>query len=245
MVTVKRVHDAATLVDRIMLNGITPGQPVTGRTVDGAWEWTVASSPVGVSLIDPLAPIGTDIVYTQGGQDAAPIRRDAAMYGAVTSLDGRTVVPAILPHKWEDDETPDVTVHQVGGRAWPVYGQATTRAETSLDLRIEGVHVRAMRRLIRAQQPVVVHHVACPVPECVVPPARAGIIRAVSSTVTARKDLGEMTYTATFQTVDLTDIRPGGVPAATWWDVEQRFPTVWDLQSETAWTLAEGGWNAD
>jgi hypothetical protein len=102
-----------------------------------------------------------------------------------------------------------------------------------------------MRRLVRAQQPVIVHHVACPVPECIVPPARAGIIRAVTSAVTARKDLGEMLYTVTFRAVDLTDVRPAGVPAATWWDVKQRFPSVWDLQSETAWTLAEGGWNAD
>lgn len=229
------------VVSRVTLSEVPEGVAVTGRTTDGRHSWRVVSAAPSYAFVDPLAPLGVPFFYEAGGVTSDALIRSANryVYAAFTSLDGNSVVPFIMPHEWEDTDSPEVAEFQAGGRVMTVHGRCPRTGRHEIQARVAGRDIVAMRALVAANEPVAFLHAPCPLPECPVPPALTGAMAAAPGSVTARKDVGEMVYGVSFLPKEIR--RP--VPAVSWGDVAASHVSWGDVAAEHAtWAdVRDGG----
>lgn len=223
------------VVPRVTIDTATPGLPVFGVTAGGA-RWEAVKAFPGHRVVDYQAPLNQTFWYEQGADRSASLLREARCSTALTSLDGKLVVPFIMPHAWEDVTDPDVKLFQTAGRVWHVAGRAPKIGVRQLEVRAEGAHVGTMRALIRSGQGVVFLH-SCPVPLCPVPGVVVGVIVSAPGSLAPRVDVGEMIFSVEFQERRF----PGVVAANSWADVAAGFADWADVLARGSWADVRDG----
>ena len=202
------------VVPRVTIDSATVGLPVVGVTAGGA-RWEAVRSFPGHRVVDQLAPLNQAFWYEQsdGGVSVSVVRETRART-VFTSLDGRVVVPFVMPHEWADVTDPDVAVFQTAGRVWHVAGRAPKVGARTIQARVEGADIEAMRALVRTGEAAFLH-APCPVPHCPVPDALTGAITGSPGDLAERFDVGEMIYRVEFMERSF----PRPVAALSWSDV--------------------------
>lgn len=216
------------LVGRVIIDAPV-GERVVGVSESGE-SWTVVPAAPQGRFIDPRAPLNQSIFYRAGGVVSEPVVRESRCRTAFTSLDGKIVVPFIMPHEWEDVTDPDVKLFHAGGRVWSMAGHSPKVGERTIEARVEAVHVKTMRELIASRAGVVFLYAPCPVPHCPVPDALTGVVTASPGSIAQRFDIGEMIFSVSFQEREF--LRP--VPARTWADVDAAHSSWADVAAANA-----------
>ena len=135
----------------------------------------VAPDTVPALVSDPLAPLGTPVVYRQGATTVTLTGADPG-YHMVVSSDGRTAARIAL---LGDDGTtqgsglslfePDSDHEDI-----PQWGRIPS-PHGSLACRTAGIHTARLLSMVKSRAPLVSFHspAACEIPGCDIPPVRA------------------------------------------------------------------------
>lgn len=232
--------------------------------VAGAWtlhgesegrRWKVAEGVGDQWLSDPWAPLNAATTYAlTAGADShssGPVVRSYDGWHALTDLSGRGVVDFLWEKGGGDpgEMEPRHSFFDVPGAALSPYlsGPVAGAGGGSLLARTVGGSTRAMRRLIAANDAVVLHHneARCRYRDCDVEPVRTVLLTAAPEDLTSRMDRAERAWPLAYRLVP----SPWGYmpPVATVADFMARWATVGDVQASglTVGDIQSGGWLVD
>lgn len=162
-----------------------------------------------LTLLDPLAPLNTAIIYTvQVGSDTDSVAgyRAYAGWHAITDLNGRGLVDFF---RLDDGDARTATIRQaqftIPGRDRPVIRYETaTDGGTNWEGRTTGVDTTRMRDLIHVGAPVILLHnrARCPLDPCDLEGAEIALITSSADKVTGNRLEAEREWSLSFTFAD-------------------------------------------
>lgn len=217
---------------------------LTGSSGDTSWPVRGGSGVWAgeqVAMLDPMCPVGVDVSYTLrwvtpggtvGTTQSAPVVRAAADLMAVTSLDGRRIVPVRIDLAWRDEVSVNSRIQRfdIPGSSRPVLRLDTVSgaAEGTAEWHTTGDDTVLLTQIMSENMPIVMLHdrAHCELPLCDVPAVRLAMPLSFKKSLGARRDVAERDWQVPWLESD--DPTPDQRVMPSIWDEFDAVGLTWD-----------------
>lgn len=212
----------STLSEGRILLQASEGSRVTGHA--GGLEWTVTEAAPAWRLTDWQAPIGLTITY-RAGLETSTVTFTSSNRDDLAGLDGRPVVPIVRAAGRDREISRGLSTYYPGRAALPYTrrGHPNRRSE-ALEFGAPGSATETLEALLEEPRILIRHNAQlCPVKQCSIKPVRLFSTEEAAITYVGEDASGEWNQ----WTLSGVEVRPpaGPVPAYTWADVRDTYPT--------------------